>query len=182
MKKPILIVAALLAISFFSNKVSAQTTAPATTTTAATGDVIATMAASDNYNVAGILVRVAGLGANLSDAGPYTVFAPTNAAFGKLSAGKADSLAKDPAKLATVMKYHVISGKYTKADIIKALSAAKDRKVVLKTLDGQTVTLSVAGGKLQLADDKGNTALVTAFDLPATNGVVHGLDAVLDTK
>ncbi|MBS1524614.1 MAG: fasciclin domain-containing protein [Bacteroidetes bacterium] len=178
MKKPILIVAALLAISLFSNKVSAQAAAPA----AGSGDVVATMATSDNYNVAGMLARVAGLSGTLDAAGPYTVFAPTNEAFGKLSATKADSLAKDPAKLATVLKYHVVSGKYTKADIIKALSASKDRKVELKTLDGQNVTLSVVGGKLQLADDHGNTALVTAFDLPASNGVVHGLDAVLDTK
>ncbi|MBS1504419.1 MAG: fasciclin domain-containing protein, partial [Bacteroidetes bacterium] len=88
MKKPILIVAALLAISLFSNKVSAQATTPATAP-AASGDVVAAMATSDNYNVTGMLARVAGLSGTLDGAGPYTVFAPTNEAFGKLSATKA---------------------------------------------------------------------------------------------
>ena len=182
MKKPILIVAALLALSLFSNIAFSQTAAPAATPPPASGDVVASLTSADNYTALSIAVRAAGLSGTLEGAGPFTVFAPTNEAFGKLSSTKLDSLVKDNAKLATVLKFHVVSGKYTKADLIKALGASKDRKTTLKTLDGETLTLSVVGGKLQLADDHGNTALVTSFDLPATNGVIHGLNGVLVAK
>jgi uncharacterized surface protein with fasciclin (FAS1) repeats len=180
MKRSILVIAVLLTIGLFSNKASAQT-APAAAP-AATGDVVASLTSSDNYTALSIAIRAANLSGTLEGAGPFTIFAPTNEAIGKLPSGKLDSLFKDPAKLATVLKFHVVSGKYMKADIIKALGASKDRKTVLKTLDGENLTLSVANGKLQLADDHGNTALVTAFDLPASNGVIHGLSGVLIGK
>lgn len=177
MKRPILMITALLAISLLSNKVFAQT-APAAPA-AATGDVVAALTSSDDYTALSIAVRAAGLNTTLEGAGPFTIFAPTNIAFGKVSSTKLDSLMKDPAKFASVLKFHVVSGKYTKADLIKALGASKDRKTTLKTLDGETLTLAVVNGKLQLSDEHGNTALVNHFDLPATNGVIHGLDGVL---
>jgi uncharacterized surface protein with fasciclin (FAS1) repeats len=185
MKKPVLIVAVLLAFSLFSNNLFAQ--APATTTTSAaappaSGDVVASLTSSDNYTALSIALRAGGLSETLEGAGPFTIFAPTNEAFGKLSSTQLDALVKDPAKLATVLKFHVVSGKYTKADLIKALGASKERKTTLKTLDGENLTLSVVSGRLQLADDHGNTAQVTAFDLPATNGTIHGLNAVLVSK
>jgi uncharacterized surface protein with fasciclin (FAS1) repeats len=182
MKKPVLIITALLAFSLFSTAVFAQTAAPAAAQPAASGDVVASLTSSDNYTALSIAIRSAGLSTTLEGAGPFTIFAPTNEAFGKLPSTKLDSLVKDNAKLATVLKFHVVSGKYTKADLIKALGASKDRKTTLKTLDGETLTLSVVGGKLQLADDHGNTALVTSFDLPATNGVIHGLNGLLLSK
>ncbi len=187
MKKPILVVAGILALSLFSNSLFAQATAPAAPAAAtaapqATGDVVATLTSSDNFTALAIAERAAGLSETLEAAGPFTIFAPTNEAFGKIPSAQLDALVKDVAKLATVLKFHVVAGKYTKADIIKALNASKDRKVILKTIDGQTLTLSVASGKLQLADDHGNTALVSSFDLPATNGTIHGLNAVLLAK
>ena len=182
MKKPILIVAAFLALSLFSKPLFAQTApaAPATTATAS-GDVVASLTSSDNYTALSIAVRAAGLAETLEGAGPFTIFAPTNEAFGKIPSTQLDALMKDPAKLALVLKGHVISGKLMKADVIKALTTGKG-KATLKTLDGQDLTLSVASGKLQLADAQGNTALVTAFDLPASNGVIHGLNGVLVGK
>ena len=185
MKKPILIVAAFLALSVFSNPLFAQTApatpAPAATVPAGGGDVVASLTSSDNYTALSIAVRAAGLTESLEGAGPFTVFAPTNEAFGKIPSAQLDTLMKDPAKLAAVLKGHVISGKLMKADVIKALTTGKG-KATLKTLDGQDLTLSVANGKLQLADAQGNTALVTAFDLPASNGVIHGLNGVLVGK
>lgn len=184
MKKAFLIVTALFAFSLFSNASFAQTTAPAAPAAPAasgSGDVVAALATSDHLNATAILVRVADLSKTLADAGPYTVFAPTNDAIAALPASKVDSLVKDPAKLAALLKLHVISGKMTKADIIKALTTGKG-KASLKTIDGQSLTLSVNNGRLQLADDKGNTAQVTVFDLPATNGVVHGINGVLGSK
>jgi uncharacterized surface protein with fasciclin (FAS1) repeats len=181
MKKPVLIVAALLAISLLSNTLFAQTATTTTATPPASGDVVAALTSSDNYIALSIAVRAAGLSETLEGAGPFTIFAPTNEAFAKLPSTKLDSLIKDNAKLASVLKFHVVSGKYTKADILKALSVGKG-KTTLKTIDGQTLTLSVANGKLQVADDHGNSALVAAFDLPATNGIIHGLNGVLVAK
>lgn len=188
MKKPILIVAALLTFSLFTTNVFAQTapatpppTAPAAAASAAGGDVVASLTSSDNYTALSIAVRAAGLAETLEGAGPFTVFAPTNEAFGKVPSAQLDALMKDPTKLAAVLKGHVVSGKLMKADIIKALTTGKG-KAVLKTLDGQDITLSVANGKLQLADAAGNTALVTGFDLAASNGVIHGLNGVLVGK
>jgi uncharacterized surface protein with fasciclin (FAS1) repeats len=184
MKKPVLIVAALLAISLLSNTLFAQT---ATTTTAAppaaTGDVVTVMTSSDNYSAFSIAIRAAALNSTLEGAGPYTVFAPTNDAIGKTSSGKLDSLFKDPAALAANLKTYVVSGKYTRADIIKALGASKDKTTTFKTVDGRTLTLtavSIEGHtRLQITDDQGNKAIVGFFDAAATNGVVHGLTSIL---
>src|ERR1700743_1993247 len=186
MKKPILIVAVLVIFSLFSNTTFAQTTPPAPTPAAPApaaggGDAVASLTSSDNYTALSIAIRAAGLAETLEGAGPYTIFAPTNEAFGKIPSAQLDALMKDPAKLAAVLKGHIISGKMMKADVIKALTTGKG-KATLKTLDGQDLTLSVANGKLQLADAAGNTALVTAFDLAASNGVIHGLNAVLVGK
>src|SRR5690349_10335435 len=183
MKKPILIVAAFLTFSVFTTQSFAQTApaAPATAAPAGGGDVVASTTSSDNYTAFSIALRAAGLSETLEGAGPYTIFAPTNEAFGKVSSAQLDALMKDPAKLATVIKGHIVSGKMMKADVIKALTTGKG-KATLKTLDGQDLTLSVANGKLQLADAAGNTALVTGFDLAASNGVIHGLNGVLVGK
>jgi len=183
MKKPILIVAAFLTFSVFTTQSFAQTApaAPATAAPAGGGDVVASATSSDNYTAFSIALRAAGLSETLEGAGPYTIFAPTNEAFGKIPSAQLDALMKDPAKLATVIKGHIISGKMMKADVIKALTTGKG-KATLKTLDGQDLTLSVANGKLQLADAAGNTALVTGFDLAASNGVIHGLNGVLVGK
>ena len=183
MKKPILIVAAFLTFSVFTTQSFAQTApaAPATAAPAGGGDVVASATSSDNYTAFSIALRAAGLSETLEGAGPYTIFAPTNEAFGKVPSAQLDALMKDPAKLATVIKGHIVSGKMMKADVIKALTTGKG-KATLKTLDGQDLTLSVANGKLQLADAAGNTALVTGFDLAASNGVIHGLNGVLVGK
>jgi uncharacterized surface protein with fasciclin (FAS1) repeats len=183
MKKPILIVAAFLTFSVFATQSFAQTApaAPATAAPAGGGDVVASATSSDNYTAFSIALRAAGLTETLEGAGPYTIFAPTNEAFGKIPSAQLDALMKDPAKLANVIKGHIISGKMMKADVIKALTTGKG-KATLKTLDGQDLTLSVANGKLQLADAAGNTALVTSFDLAASNGVIHGLNGVLVGK
>ena len=176
MKKTALIVTAFFALCLFVNTTFAQT-APAAPA-APTGDVGVTLAGSDNTSVAAFLVKVANLNQALAASGPYTVFAPTNDAFTKLTTAKLDSLLADPTKLATLLKAHTVVGKFEKADIVKALNASKDRTVAFKTIDGGTLTLSYSG-KLILTDDKGNKANVLLYNLPATNGVVHGLGDVL---
>jgi uncharacterized surface protein with fasciclin (FAS1) repeats len=177
MKKPFLILTALLSFCLFVNTSFAQT-APA----AGSGDVSVTMAGSDNTSVAAFLVKVANLNQSLAASGPFTVFAPTNDALTKLSSAKLDSLTADPTKLATLLKAHTVVGKFAKDDIVKALNASKDRKVAFKTIDGGDLTLTYTGGKLVLTDSKGNSANVLLYNLKATNGVVHGLSDVLIDK
>src|ERR1700742_4000165 len=136
MKKPILIVAVLVIFSLFSNTTFAQTTPPSPTPAAPAaggGDAVASLTSSDNYTALSIAIRAAGLAETLEGAGPYTIFAPTNEAFGKIPSAQLDALMKDPAKLAAVLKGHVISGKMMKADVIKALTTGKG-KATLKTL------------------------------------------------
>ncbi|MGZ3810786.1 MAG: fasciclin domain-containing protein [Mucilaginibacter sp.] len=190
MKKSILMGMCVMGMSLISNSLFAQapkdttksTTTTTTTTTApqtATGDIVSVLTSSPDYATFELGVKSANLETTLKGAGPFTVFAPNNTGFSKLPQGKLDSLMKDPTKLATVLKGHVVAGKYSKADIIKALSAGKG-KTTLKTIDGQILTLSVFEQKnLQITDAQGNSALVTSFDLPATNGTIHGLNGVL---
>jgi uncharacterized surface protein with fasciclin (FAS1) repeats len=194
MKKSLLMVGAMVLINFTATRVFAQvqdttkkttTTTTTTTTPAATdgaGDVVGALGSNPDYSTALSAVKTAGLDASLKTGGPYTIFAPNNAAFSGLAPAKLDSLMKDPTKLATVLKGHVVTGKYAKADIIKALNAGKG-KATLTTIDGQTLTLSVtADKKLQLADAKGDTAQVILYDLVGANGVVNGLNGVLAPK
>lgn len=190
MKKSILIVAVAFG-GLLSNNLFAQTTdttkkaATATTTaatdTAATKDVYSTLANIADETTLTTAIKSANLDADLKGAGPFTVLAPSNEDFNAISKGKLDSLMKDPAKLATTLKGHVISGKYDKAALIKALVAGKGT-ASLKTIDGQTLTLSVKDKKLAITDSQGTTVEVTSFDTPATNGVIDGINGVLLTK
>jgi len=191
MKKSVLIAVASLAIGFLSNKAIAQTqdttkkdttkatAAPATSTAAASGDVVGVMSTSTNYAPMALAIKSAQLEPTLQAPGPFTIFAPNDVAFSKLPKAQFDALMKDPAKFAPILKYHVVAGKYTKTDIIKALGAGKG-KADLKTIDGQTLHLSVNDkSNLQITDAKGNAVLVTAFDTEASNGVVHGVNGVM---
>jgi uncharacterized surface protein with fasciclin (FAS1) repeats len=178
MKKPFLIVTALLAFCLSANTLFAQT-APAAAS-AATGDVITAMTGSDTYNAFSVAVRAAGINTQLEGAGPFTIFAPTNDAYAKASSGHLDSLFKDPAGLATHMKTYIVNGKFTKADILAGLQKGP---IKYTTIDNHTLTLSpvtVNGHtRLQVADEAGNKAQVGAFDLMGSNGVVHGLTGIL---
>ncbi|WP_162499782.1 fasciclin domain-containing protein [Mucilaginibacter terrigena] len=190
MKKSLLMVGAFVFLNFTASRVFAQvttkdtaqkttTTTTTTTTTEGASDVVGALSSNADYSTALSAVKAAGLDSTLKTGGPYTIFAPNNVAFSNLPPAKLDSLMKDPAKLATILKGHVVTGKYGKADIIKALNAGKG-KATLTTLDGQTLTLSVtADKKLQLANAAGNTAQVILYDLIGANGIVNGLNGVL---
>ncbi|ASU35280.1 fasciclin domain-containing protein [Mucilaginibacter xinganensis] len=158
---------------------------PATATPGAKADSVkdiqATLANVADLSTLVGAIKAANLDATLQGAGPFTVFAPGNAAFAALPKAKLDSLMKDPTKLAALVKGHVIAGKFDKAAIIKALTNAT-KTATLKTVDGQTITIAVVDKKLQLKDAQGNTAEVTSFDTPASNGVIHGINGVLMTK
>ncbi len=125
-------------------------------------------------------VKAAGLVETLSGTGPFTVFAPTNAAFAKLPAGTVDGLLKPAAKadLAKVLTYHVVAGTMTAAQIMSAIKAGGG-KAVLTTVQGEKLTATEAGGTVTLTDAKGGKSIVTQADVMQSNGVVHVVDTVL---
>jgi len=129
-------------------------------------------------------LKAADLVTTLQGAGPFTVFAPTNAAFGKLPKGTLDNLLKAENKktLAGILTYHVVAGNMDAAAVTAAIKGAKGGKLAIKTVAGATLTASIVGGKVILTDEKGSKATVTATDLKGTNGVIHVINAVLMPK
>lgn len=128
-------------------------------------------------------VKAADLVETLKGKGPFTVFAPTNAAFDKLPKGTVESLLKPENKkmLQTVLTYHVAAGKWSSADIAKAIKAGKG-KATIKTVSGGTLTAWMKGKDLYISDENGNAAKVTIADVNQSNGVIHVVDAVLLPK
>lgn len=131
--------------------------------------------------VAGL--TAADLVTTLQSAGPFTVFAPTNAAFAKLPAGTLETLLKpeNKATLAKILTYHVIAGTFDAAAVVKAIQA-NGGSLSLTTVSGNKLVASIKQGKVMLTDEKGNSATVVAADLTATNGVIHVIDAVVLPK
>lgn len=125
-------------------------------------------------------VQAAGLAPTLSGAGPYTVFAPTNAAFAKLPAGTTEGLLKPEAKgqLTGILSYHVVPGLVLAADLRRAIETGKG-KAELATVGGGKLTATAAGDALVVTDAKGGQARVTQGDVIQSNGVVHVVDGVL---
>ena len=128
-------------------------------------------------------VKAAGLVDTLSGKGPFTVFAPTNAAFAKLPAGTVDTLVKpeNKATLTKILTYHVVAGTMTAADLQKAIKAGGG-KAMLKTVEGGSLTAEEKGGKIELIDGKGGMSTVTIADVMQSNGVIHVVDTVLMPK
>ncbi len=125
-------------------------------------------------------VKAAGLVDTLSSPGPFTVFAPTNAAFGKLPAGTVDMLVKPENKgtLTTVLTYHVVPGRMAAADIAAKIKAGGG-KAMLTTVQGETLTATSKNGAVWLTDAKGGMSKVTIANVFQSNGVIHVVDTVL---
>lgn len=157
--------------------------------------VVDTMAVAETPNIVGVAsdnadfstlvtaVQAAGLVETLSSEGPFTVFAPNNAAFAKLPAGTVDSLLKPESadKLKSVLTYHVVSGKFDAATVIDAINK-NNGKYTVTTVQGGTITLSLKDGKVMLTDANGGTATVILADVAASNGVIHAIDTVVMPK
>jgi uncharacterized surface protein with fasciclin (FAS1) repeats len=126
-------------------------------------------------------VKAAGLVDTLEGAGPFTVFAPTNAAFAKLPAGTVDTLLKpeNKATLTKVLTYHVVPGRLTAVSLMKAIKDGEG-EAHFKTVAGEDLTVKQASpGKLTVTDAKGDVANVTIADVLQSNGVIHVIDTVL---
>ena len=148
-----------------------------------TKDIIDNAVNSKDHTTLVAAVKAAGLVETLKGKGPFTVFAPTNAAFDALPAGTVDTLLKpeNKAKLTGILTYHVVAGK----DDSKALAAAiKDGggKATLKTVAGGTLTASLEGKDVIITDESGGKAKVTQADVYQSNGVIHVVDKVMLPK
>jgi uncharacterized surface protein with fasciclin (FAS1) repeats len=140
--------------------------APATARPSEEKNIVQTAQAAGNFKTLTTLVVKAGLAGTLSSSGPYTVFAPTDAAFSKVPKSTLKSLAKNRAKLRAVLLYHVVAGRVPSSQVVMLKSA--------KTLNGKSVRIHTAGGKVFV-----NNAKVTKADINASNGVIHVVNRVL---
>ncbi|MEG1025289.1 fasciclin domain-containing protein [Flavobacterium plurextorum] len=128
-------------------------------------------------------VKAADLVETLQGKGPFTVFAPTNAAFDKLPKGTVETLLKPENKkmLQNILTYHVVAGKWNASDIAKAIKEGKG-KATIKAVNGGTLTAWMKGKDLYISDESGNKSKVTIADVNQSNGVIHVVDTVLLPK
>ena len=152
---------------------SSATEAPAETTAAPAEDeaapesnIVETAVAAGDFTTLVTAVEAADLAGTLSGEGPYTVFAPTDAAFDALPAGTLDDLLADPEALANVLTYHVVDGDVMAADLSDGME--------VEALNGETLTISIDGDTVKV-----NDATVTTADIVTSNGVIHVIDTVL---
>ena len=138
---------------------------------------------NENFTTLVAAVKAAGLVETLSSEGPFTVFAPTNAAFDKLPAGTVDNLLKPEnlEKLKSVLTYHVVAGKFEAAAVIDAINQNKG-KFTVTTVQGGKIDLSLKDGNVVLTDANGKTSTVAMADVAASNGVIHAIDTVVMPK
>ena len=144
-------------------------------------DIIDNAVNSKDHTTLVAAVKAAGLVETLKGVGPFTVFAPTNAAFAKLPAGTVETLVKpeNKATLTTILTYHVVPGRMTAADIA-ANAAAHGGKATLTTVQGETLTAWKGGdGAWYLTDAKGGKSKITIANVMQANGVIHVVDTVL---
>lgn len=140
------------------------------TSMASAADIVDT-ASAGGFNTLVAAVKAAGLVDTLKGAGPFTVFAPTDAAFAKLPAGTLESLLKpeNKAKLQAILTYHVVAGKVMAQDVVKLDSA--------KTVEGESLTITTSNGGVMV-----DNAHVTKTDIVTSNGVIHVIDTVMLPK
>lgn len=153
--------------------------APVLVQAAPTTTIVEGAVGSPDHTTLVAAVKAAGLVDTLSGPGPFTVFAPTNAAFAKLPAGTVETLLKpeNKATLTKILTYHVVAGNVTAAALVGQIKASGG-SATLTTVSGGKLVATLSGGKVVLTDEKGGTATVIAADLIEKNGVIHVTDAV----
>ena len=148
-----------------------------------TKNIIENAVNSKDHTTLVAAVKAAGLVETLESKGPFTVFAPTNAAFDKLPKGTVETLVKPENKktLATRLTYHVVAGKWSAADIAAGIKKGNG-KYTAKTVQGGNLTFSMSGKDIVVTDEKGGKAKITIADVNQSNGVIHVIDTVLMPK
>lgn len=135
----------------------------------ATKNIVQTAVDAGSFKTLAAALQAAGLVETLQGQGPFTVFAPTDAAFAKLPAGTVEALLKDIPRLRQILTYHVVAGKVEAKDVVKLTSA--------NTVQGSAVAIRVVDGKVMI-----DNATVTTADVQASNGVIHIIDTVILPK
>lgn len=143
-------------------------------------NIVENAGASAEFSTLVAGIKAAGLVATLSGPGPFTVFAPTNAAFRKLPAGTVDNLLRpeNKAQLQTVLTYHVVPGLLTTKDLIEQIKAGGG-KAQLKTVEGEPLTVELKGREIQILDVKGDLARIGQSNVMQSNGVIQVINTVL---
>jgi uncharacterized surface protein with fasciclin (FAS1) repeats len=188
MSKPLILIAAAAVLALTAGSAVTYTAAMAENTVTVGGapmypskNIIQNAVNSKDHTTLVAAVKAAGLVSTLEGAGPFTVFAPTNAAFAKLPAGTVDNLlkAENKATLTKILTYHVVPGRMTAANLMKVVKDGEG-EAKLKTAAGDWIVVKQSGpGKLSITDGKGDVAMVTIADVLQSNGVIHVIDAVL---
>lgn len=170
MKKLVFILSTFVALTF-NNNVVAQ------------GTIVDVAVGNENFSTLVTALKAAELVKALQGDGPFTVFAPTNAAFAKIDSETLNSLLekKNQKALANILTYHVVSGKLAAADVVAALKKGNG-KVELKALNGAILTVLQKDDKIWLKDQNGNYSEITATDVMGSNGVIHVIDSVVMPK
>ncbi len=142
--------------------------------------IVGVAASNDNFSTLVAAVKAADLVETLNSEGPFTVFAPTNDAFGKLPAGTVETLLKAENKgtLTSILTYHVVAGKFEAAAVLEAIKK-NNGSFTISTVNGEKLTASLKDGKVMLKDAKGNYSTVILTDVGASNGVIHAIDTVV---
>jgi uncharacterized surface protein with fasciclin (FAS1) repeats len=154
--------------------VAALSTALAAPASAQSKDIVATAVGAGQFKTLAALLTEADLVKTLQGPGPFTVFAPTDEAFGKVPAATLTGLKADKKQLASVLTYHVVPGKVMAADLKKL--ADKDGNVTVKTVQGSDLKIHLAGTMVHVGADNAN---VVSADVAASNGVIHVIDKVV---
>lgn len=170
MKKLVFIFTTVLALTV-SQFVTAQKT------------IVDVAVGNEDFSTLVAALTAADLVGALQGDGPFTVFAPNNAAFAKIDSATLNSLLepKNKSALSNILTYHVVAGKLTASDVVAALKKGKG-KVELKALNGQTITVLQKDGKIWLKDQNGNYSEIIATDVMGSNGVIHVIDSVVMPK
>ncbi len=169
--KKLVIALTLISSVAFSGNVSAQ------------GTIVDVAVGNEDFSTLVTALKAADLVSALQGVGPFTVFAPTNAAFAKIDPATLKSLLepKNKEALANILKYHVVSGKLAASDVVAALKSGAGM-VELTALNGQKLTVIEKDGKIWLKDSKGIYSEITATDVMGSNGVIHVINTVVMPK
>jgi uncharacterized surface protein with fasciclin (FAS1) repeats len=145
--------------------------------------IVAIAASNESFSTLVTAVTAAELVETLKGEGPFTVFAPTNDAFAKVPAATLNDLLKpeNKAALSNLLTYHVVSGEFKAADVVKAIND-NNGKYNVTTVQGENIVLSLKGDKVMVTDAKGGKATVVIADVDASNGVIHAIDKVIMPK
>jgi uncharacterized surface protein with fasciclin (FAS1) repeats len=143
-------------------------------------NIVETAVSNDNFSTLVAAVQAGDLVDVLSSEGPFTVFAPTNDGFNKLPEGTLGTLLKPENKgtLQSILKYHVVAGKFMAGDVVKAIND-NGGEFTVETLQGNKLTLKLWDGSVYVIDAKGNKAKVVIADVDTSNGVIHAIDNVV---